>query len=99
MIIDKQAGKIKLTKGNVNTIAFSEFFAKSGIKWVLGMVVVALLLQICRIFLASIPLIIAYVVFIGLFIWMVLIYTKKQNLYRKGLWQDLKELGFTDVDE
>jgi hypothetical protein len=100
MKIDKATHNIKLSKGNINSVAYSEYFAKSGIKLVMGMIIVALVSQICRIFLDMVPLIFVNLIFGGLFIWLLSLYTLKQKKYHKALWQDLKDIGAVmDIDD
>lgn len=96
MKIDKGTKHIQFTNGDVNIIAFTDYLRKGGIKWIIAIIFLAILSQICRIFLATVPLIISYSVISVAFVIILIIYTKAQNKYRKHIWQVLKDAGVVD---
>jgi hypothetical protein len=96
MKIDKDTRHIQFTNGDVNIIAFTDYLRKGGIKWIIAIIALAMLSQVCRIFMTTVPLIIAYSVLSIAFVVILTIYTKKQNKYRKHIWQVLKDAGVVD---
>lgn len=96
MKIDTVNNKFKLSHRDINSIAYTEYFRQTGIKWMLGIIVVALLAQVGRVWLPVLPLIVVYSVMGILCVWFLVIYTKGQNKHRKKLWEQLHAAGLTD---
>lgn len=100
MKIDKDTRHIQFTNGDVNIIAFTDYLRKGGIKWVIAIILLAILSQVCRIFLPIIPLIVSYGIISVVCVAILVVYTKQQNKYRKHIWQALKDAGVVgDVEE
>ena len=89
----KEGVNFKITKSDLNAIAYSEYFRKQGIKWVMGIIIIALLTQLARILLPVIPLIVVYGLLVLAFAWIMIIYTKGQNRHKRKLWKDLEDAG------
>lgn len=99
VIIDKEHNKFKLSHRDINSISNSEYFRKTGIKWVLGIIIVALLSQGIRIWFSDLSVIITYSVLGVVLVWILVVYTRGQNKHRKQLWTKLAEAGLADDSE